>query len=204
MHPIFNAKKSDPEGDYVRRWLPQLSGLPVEYIHCPWEAPPSLLASAGVRLGTHYPRRVIIDLEKARINTHRAVMEVRSSRIGRHHRSKNGAEWIDVNGRKVYLVTRIDYREGSLIPLSDVPDDGAGGGTVPGGKKGGGHRQGKGSGATGGKSRAAALGTRSEWRKEIKTTQSAAQRWNMKERLNRSDPRQMAMADCMAAAQYQR
>jgi deoxyribodipyrimidine photolyase len=205
MHPVFNAKKSDPEGDYVRRWLPQLSRLPVEYIHCPWEAPPSLLASAGVRLGTHYPRRVIMDLEQARINTHRAVMEVRSSRLGRHHRSKNGAEWIEVNGRKVYLVTRVDYREGSLLPLSDVPDDGAGGGTVPGGKKGGGHRQG-GKTKGGGKNAAAvaSVSSRSDFRKEIKTTQTAAQRWNMKERLNRSDPRQMAMQDCMAAAQYQR
>ena len=191
----------------MRRWLPQLSGLPVEYIHCPWEAPPSLLASAGVRLGTHYPRRVITDLEQARIDTHRAVMEVRSSRIGRYHRSKNGAEWIEVNGRKVYLVTRIDYREGSLLPLSDIPDEALvaeRGGTVPGGKKGGGHRQGKGAGGHNRSSRGTAFSTRSEWRKEIKTTQSAAQRWNMKERLNRSDPRQMAMADCMAAAQHQR
>ena len=28
----------DPEGAYVRKWLPQLALLPVEYIHCPWEA----------------------------------------------------------------------------------------------------------------------------------------------------------------------
>ena len=38
MHPVYAAKACDPEGDYVRKWLPQLARLPVEYIHCPWEA----------------------------------------------------------------------------------------------------------------------------------------------------------------------
>jgi hypothetical protein len=50
MHPVFAAKKADPEGAYVREWLPALARLPAEYIHCPWEAPPSLLAAAGLRL----------------------------------------------------------------------------------------------------------------------------------------------------------
>ena len=35
MHPVFAAKSCDPEGDYVRRWLPQLAKLPIEFIHCP-------------------------------------------------------------------------------------------------------------------------------------------------------------------------
>ena len=186
----FNAKKSDPEGEYVRRWLPQLARLPVEYIHCPWEAPPSLLASAGIRLGDDYPRRVVTDLEQARIDSHRAVMEVRSSRLGRHHCCKNGAEWVEVNGRKVYLVTRVDYREGSLLPLSDVPHEGASAASDTGHNDGG--KRGK------------ATRSSREWRKEIKTTQTAATRWNKKERLNLADPRQMAMADCMAAAQHRR
>ena len=168
MHPVFNAKKSDPEGDYVRKWLPQLAKLPVEYIHCPWEAPPSLLASAGVRLGKQYPRRVIIDLEQARVDSHRAVMEVRSSPLGRKHRSKNGAEWIDLpmpNGsvRRISMITRVDYREGTLMELADVPY-GVGGSEGTGSKK-----QPKSAGNQGAKNR--------QLRDEIKTKQTAGQRY---------------------------
>ncbi|EOD31738.1 Deoxyribodipyrimidine photolyase/cryptochrome, partial [Emiliania huxleyi CCMP1516] len=77
MHPVFAAKSCDPEGDYVRRWLPQLAALPVEYIHCPWEAPFALRAAAGVVLGGNYPKRILDDLEAARRASHAAVMAVR-------------------------------------------------------------------------------------------------------------------------------
>ena len=45
-----NAKrqKFDADGAYVRRWVPELAGLPAEYLHCPWEAPSSVLAAAKV------------------------------------------------------------------------------------------------------------------------------------------------------------
>jgi hypothetical protein len=46
MHPVFAAKKCDPEGHYVSQWLPELAGLPMEYVHCPWEAPREALAAA--------------------------------------------------------------------------------------------------------------------------------------------------------------
>merc|ERR1719326_1126485 len=51
MHPVFAAKKVDPEGEYVRRWVPELRGLPKEFIHCPWEAPAGLRLSANLFLG---------------------------------------------------------------------------------------------------------------------------------------------------------
>lgn len=40
-------KRFDPQGHYVRRWLPVLSQLPNEYIHQPWKAPPEVLEEAG-------------------------------------------------------------------------------------------------------------------------------------------------------------
>jgi hypothetical protein len=43
-------RRFDPQGHYVRRWLPVLSQLPNEYIHQPWKAPPEVLEEAG-RLG---------------------------------------------------------------------------------------------------------------------------------------------------------
>merc|ERR1711904_741125 len=66
MHPVFAGKKVDPEGHYVRRWLPELKGLPVEYIHCPWEAPCACLLSADIMLSVSYPNRILDDLINAR------------------------------------------------------------------------------------------------------------------------------------------
>ena len=120
MHPVYAAKKADPEGMYVRRWLPQLKGLQAEFIHCPWEAPASSLASAGVRLGDCYPRRVVTDLDAARAQSHSAVMALRNSAEGREHVLPSGHEWVRVNGRRVTLITRVDYREGSAAAGVDT------------------------------------------------------------------------------------
>jgi hypothetical protein len=40
-------QRFDPQGHYVRRWLPVLSQLPSQFIHRPWAAPPEVLEEAG-------------------------------------------------------------------------------------------------------------------------------------------------------------
>eukprot|EP00775_Hariotina_reticulata_P012492 gene12492-12626_t len=52
-------RRFDPDGNYVRRWLPVLSQLPNEFIHQPWKAPPEVLEEAGVELGFNYPWPII-------------------------------------------------------------------------------------------------------------------------------------------------
>jgi deoxyribodipyrimidine photo-lyase len=59
FNPILQGEKFDPDGAYVRRWVPELSGLPDDLIHQPWSAAPLELASAGVELGKTYPRPII-------------------------------------------------------------------------------------------------------------------------------------------------
>jgi deoxyribodipyrimidine photo-lyase len=57
--PVTQGKRCDPEGTYVRRWVPELAALPTKHLHAPWEAPAAVLAESGVRLGETYPRPMV-------------------------------------------------------------------------------------------------------------------------------------------------
>ena len=59
FNPVSQGEKFDPEGRYVRRWIPELGRLPAAWIHRPWEAPLVALAAAGVELGGNYPRPLV-------------------------------------------------------------------------------------------------------------------------------------------------
>jgi deoxyribodipyrimidine photo-lyase len=65
FNPVTQAERFDPEGDYIRRWVPELAKLPAPAIFAPWQAAAADLESAGVRLGTDYPRP-IVDHRQAR------------------------------------------------------------------------------------------------------------------------------------------
>ena len=55
FNPVSQGKKFDAEGDYVRKFLPEISSLSNDWIHEPWNAPPESLRAAGITLGTTYP-----------------------------------------------------------------------------------------------------------------------------------------------------
>ena len=110
MHPVYAAKSADPDGEYVRRWCPELSKLPRDYAHCPWEAPATTLARAGVALGREYPKRVLVDLEGARLKSLRAVVEVRRAHPEYVLPDGNEALPLPEPGRIARCVTRVDYR----------------------------------------------------------------------------------------------
>ncbi len=59
FNPLLQGAKFDPEGDYVRRWVPELARLPAKQIHAPWEAGTATLVEAGVRLGQNYPKPIV-------------------------------------------------------------------------------------------------------------------------------------------------
>ncbi|XP_050372825.1 cryptochrome-1 [Argentina anserina] len=63
--PEVQGSKFDPEGEYVRHWLPELARLPTEWIHHPWDAPDNVLRVSGIELGFNYPRP-IIEIDQAR------------------------------------------------------------------------------------------------------------------------------------------
>jgi deoxyribodipyrimidine photo-lyase len=59
FNPSLQGGKFDPDGAYVRRWVPELSKMPDGMLHAPWDAPLIALADAGVELGRTYPLPIV-------------------------------------------------------------------------------------------------------------------------------------------------
>ncbi|CAG2128728.1 Deoxyribodipyrimidine photo-lyase [Cupriavidus yeoncheonensis] len=59
FNPVTQSEKFDPQGRFIRKYLPQLAALPDKYVHAPWTAPEDVLAAADVRLGENYPRPLV-------------------------------------------------------------------------------------------------------------------------------------------------
>ena len=59
FNPTLQGEKFDPDGVYVRRWVPELTLLPAGLIHQPWMATPLELAGAGVELGKTFPYPIV-------------------------------------------------------------------------------------------------------------------------------------------------
>lgn len=65
FNPVSQGEKFDPDGEYIRHYIPELKNLPNRYLFSPWEAPAAILDNAGVRLGDNYPKP-IVDLSLSR------------------------------------------------------------------------------------------------------------------------------------------
>jgi deoxyribodipyrimidine photo-lyase len=79
FNPILQGLKFDPEGSYIRRWVPELARLPAEFLNQPWEAPMDVLAEAGLVLGRDYPQP-IVDHGEARVAALAALQSIRVKR----------------------------------------------------------------------------------------------------------------------------
>jgi deoxyribodipyrimidine photo-lyase len=78
FNPLLQAQKFDPDGAYVRRWLPELARLEAPHVHAPWTASEDALAAAGVVLGKTYPSP-IVDYRLARDRALAAFAQMRSA-----------------------------------------------------------------------------------------------------------------------------
>jgi deoxyribodipyrimidine photo-lyase len=65
FNPVTQGEKFDKEGEYTRRYVPELKELPDKYLFKPWEAPEAVLEQAGIKLGESYPMP-IVDLRESR------------------------------------------------------------------------------------------------------------------------------------------
>ncbi|NPV86784.1 MAG: deoxyribodipyrimidine photo-lyase [Anaerolineae bacterium] len=59
FNPILQGKKFDPQGIYIRRWLPELAFVPEEYLHEPWRMPLSVQHASGCVMGKEYPYPIV-------------------------------------------------------------------------------------------------------------------------------------------------
>jgi deoxyribodipyrimidine photo-lyase len=59
FNPVLQSKRFDPEGEYIRRWVPELRPLTAKEIHEPWQMPPDRQAARGIRIGETYPTPII-------------------------------------------------------------------------------------------------------------------------------------------------
>lgn len=59
FNPILQGKKFDPQGKFVKRWLPELSSVPEKFIHTPWEMPEEVQKRASCTIGSDYPQPIV-------------------------------------------------------------------------------------------------------------------------------------------------
>lgn len=68
FNPVTQSEKFDPEGRFIRRYLPELARVPDAFVHAPWKMSAAEQSAAGVRIGTDYPAPVV-DHAQARTRT---------------------------------------------------------------------------------------------------------------------------------------
>jgi len=79
FNPVSQSEKFDPDGRFIRRYLPQLAQLPDAALHAPWTARPIDLAAAGVELGRNYPAPIVAH-DLARLKTLQRYAVVKAAR----------------------------------------------------------------------------------------------------------------------------
>jgi deoxyribodipyrimidine photo-lyase len=59
FNPVLQGKKFDPNGDYVRHWLPVLDRVPKKYVHEPWKMPYEIQRQTKCAIGRDYPYPIV-------------------------------------------------------------------------------------------------------------------------------------------------
>ncbi|MEN2494904.1 MAG: Deoxyribodipyrimidine photo-lyase [Hyphomicrobiaceae bacterium hypho_1] len=77
FNPITQGQKFDPNGEYVRFWVPEIRIVPNKFIHTPWLCPEDILNVHEVKIGSTYPKP-IVDHKQARIEALNAYKKIKS------------------------------------------------------------------------------------------------------------------------------
>ena len=77
FNPITQGEKFDPNGEYTKKYVPELSEMPNKFLYKPWEAPKEILENSNVFLGENYPFP-IIDVKKSRNDALNAFKSIKN------------------------------------------------------------------------------------------------------------------------------
>jgi len=76
FNPVSQGKKFDPDGAYVRRWVPELKRVPLKQVHEPWLMDAGLQQASNCVVGDQYPKP-IVDLKQGRERALEAWQSIR-------------------------------------------------------------------------------------------------------------------------------
>ncbi len=79
FNPVLQGEQFDPDGAYIRPFLPELAAMPARFIHRPWSAPRELRETAGLRIGENWPAP-IVDHDFARRRALEALSSLQTNR----------------------------------------------------------------------------------------------------------------------------
>jgi deoxyribodipyrimidine photo-lyase len=123
-NPVKQARDQDPEGAFVRRWIPELAAVPAEFLFEPWTMPESVQRRTGARIGVTYPPPIVdlavaSRLARERIHAVRRRPEVRehAHQVYQRHGSRNPAR--EGSPRRAKRPGQYDERQASLFPDTD-------------------------------------------------------------------------------------
>ena len=76
FNPMTQGEKFDSEGEYIKKYVPELKDMPLKHLNAPWDAPDDVLKKAGVKLGDNYPKP-LVDHSEARNYALDAFQEIK-------------------------------------------------------------------------------------------------------------------------------
>jgi len=76
FNPVVQGSRFDPEGLYIKKFVPELKDLPMKYLYSPWDAPFEILQTANITLGKEYPSP-IVELKDSRDRALKAFSNIR-------------------------------------------------------------------------------------------------------------------------------
>ena len=115
-NPVKQAQDQDPQGVFVRRWLPALARVPLPYVFAPWTMPAEVQQVAGCVIGRDYPAPIVDHVAASRLAAERIHALRRRDDVRREAQAvyvKHGSRHPDREGRR----SKRSITQNATLPL---------------------------------------------------------------------------------------